>query len=72
MAGRLQFLLSLPFDANPCRFSSVVLMSSFVKPRVPQRIFRSDSLRGIVNKDLLEKIQKLGEECVGRRYDFLS
>jgi hypothetical protein len=47
-------------------------MRNLAEPGMLQRLLRGDPLSGIVNKNLLEKVQELSQEFVGWGYDILE
>jgi hypothetical protein len=47
-------------------------MRNFAEPGVLQRLLRRDAVRGVVDKNLLEEVQKLLQKFSGRRDDVLE
>lgn len=64
---RLLFIL----DPNLGRLGTIVGVSNLTEPRMIQGLLSSDTLRGVINKDLRKQIQEVLEEGVIRWDDVL-
>jgi hypothetical protein len=69
MWGILSLYLSL--YSNFCGFGTIIWGCRLLEPRMLKCLFGGNSFSGIVDEDLLKKVQEVSAEFVVVRYDFL-